>query len=482
MSGTSAIDTNTSRLVNCQQCSLDSKASYSIHLEKDLYYTGDQLSGYIDIRTSEATTLSVLHVAIVCRVRWNGGGEDTSSQTLYSNTKIIGRDYPIMKGQTQIPFTFGLPDDVALSSDHALYSIKWDARLVESDWTPVTFLRFTMSALYYAQTTIGPRVQQEVEVKRGNPTFRAEVSLSRDVYRDGEPIDVRLAMHRNGAVVKSVKTCITQHVLYYSGVEGDYKELCQTTMDHSELRHLSGKKNWSKIGSTAGSTCIRMFSCTPHAPEGQGKQVAVQKMKDSDGRTYSTLLVPSTTAECTETLKSISVSYSLDTTIQIRGGKKVHLSVPFTLQGNLPRDLNEYNSPVEIQNCFTFAISVEQPPVYDNYNTASVKSYTCLRPESESLDSLFALAQMTSVPEKKRRFSLKTLPSLRSVIEGRHNGDNRVVDEDILLSEMGVASRANRLFRSQSTVSQLETSHFQRRHTYAEHLPIGTTLSCTLVE
>ncbi|KNC77796.1 hypothetical protein SARC_09752, partial [Sphaeroforma arctica JP610] len=98
----------------------------------------------------------------------------------------------------------------------------WDARLVEADWKPMAYRRFTMSALYYAQMNMGPRVQREVFVESKNLTLRAEISLSQDVDQEGEPIDIRLAIHKNGAVVRSVTAHVAQHVLFDCGTIPNY--------------------------------------------------------------------------------------------------------------------------------------------------------------------------------------------------------------------------------------------------------------------
>ncbi|KNC81506.1 hypothetical protein SARC_06172 [Sphaeroforma arctica JP610] len=238
-----------------------------------------------------ATSINILNVAIVCRLRWKSATGQSSGHTLYSASKIIGRDYLVDEGLTQFPFTFGLPDDLVVTHDHAFCSVKWDARLVESDWKPVAFCRFTMSALYYTQMNMGPKVRREIFDGSKSPALLAEVSLSRDVYQEGEPIDIRLAMHKNGAAVRSVTAHITQHVVFEDGTKNSRNQISQTMLDNTKLKHLSKKNRWTKIDAKLGSTCVRTFSCIPRVPEIRDDSTAVQLLRDSNGQ--QTVLTPS---------------------------------------------------------------------------------------------------------------------------------------------------------------------------------------------
>eukprot|EP01134_Creolimax_fragrantissima_P004438 CFRG4438T1 len=413
--------------------------SYSVQLDRQVYYGNDQVTGAVEIFTSETVLLPVVRVAVVCRYLYKEEycTKRMTGHTIYSADKIIGRQYIVSPGKTSIPFNFSLPVDMPVSINHALCNVKWDVRLFQTNGKinkSVAHRRFKASALYYSNFGSIPTTQVEnMSASSGRPKLRAEAHLARDVYTEGAAIDVNLALHclKRGVTVTSVNANVTQRIKFDTGGEG---RLCTTKLDAAMLIPATWNQKWTKVN-TGGKAFTHKFALVPCLPKIINTDtLAIQNSISKDGSRKATL-PPSMYLTHGRKAGGLTVSYTVDLKVGVRGGSDLSFSLPFTLQGFINTDTISAIS-TNLRDCITFAVMPDQdlPPEYTRHKRESMRSYTSLR--KNSLDTIFSLNNLNTVDSNYSRSLF--LPKFTSVSKrSSHDIIHEEDSEDKLLVGKG---------------------------------------------
>eukprot|EP01134_Creolimax_fragrantissima_P004488 CFRG4488T1 len=368
--------------------STSSSLSYNLKLDRKLYYGNDLVSGILEIDSNQRDVLQVVRMAMFCHfiITESIKPKRMSRHTIYSTSEIIAREFYVAEGVTSLPFSFRLPSDAPVSVQLPFYSIQWDVRLLTAGKiVHDTIIRhgFETATLYYS-TGSSPTAQCEVLSTRTNAKLRAEVSLSRDVYSDGDAVDVQLSIHmlKKSICIKSIRACITQRVKVVGVEPPDGWKKLNTQIDGSYLLPKSLKYKWAPV-KAGGKAFTHTFGLVAQVPANMStnSRLAIQKRGSN-----KIVLPPSTYPSGTTYTPGLMVSYTVDVTIKFHGYPSVECSVPFTLQASTAQlDVVGNEVPLStLEDCKIFPLALDLPPSYDKHVEESTPSYTTLRLDSEN--------------------------------------------------------------------------------------------------
>ncbi|KNC80415.1 hypothetical protein SARC_07222 [Sphaeroforma arctica JP610] len=366
-------------------------AEYAVELDRSMYYGNDIVSGNVRVSTKIDILVPRVKVAVVCTFRLNlpfVAYGSNACRKVHICSKVLCRDLIVEAGSTSIPFSFHLPSEMPSSMTHGFCSITWDVRLFHvSENSPkvLAYKKFKTTALYYAHTNSPPRVQYESPCpSTGQHQLRAELSLSRDVYRCNEPVDFTVVLHKlnKHIKVKSIRAKIIQKVVVEKSVDSSETNC---TVDESCFRYKACKSKWiavtTGIASTHSSCLIPKSACNPNF------KLATNTYKGDEDATIS--LSPSICLADSHGKNHFTVSYAVQVEIKVKGSANVLLCVPFSLQSShvVLDDLAPSRLGVDLLDFYSFPVPIEQPPEYQHHENLSVGSYTSLR--RDSVNSVF---------------------------------------------------------------------------------------------
>eukprot|EP01134_Creolimax_fragrantissima_P004197 CFRG4197T1 len=426
---------------------------YKIELNKAVYHGNDNVNGSIIIKSKAAGVLHLLRLAVVCRLELKEQSFSKKciggSETIYSSVKVVARDYKAVVGTTNIPFSFALPSDVPVSVSIAFCRIIWDVRILGEErvyGSPVyAFREFLMSVVYSSIDSTRRFVLGD-----GTSKFRrrlhVEASLSRDIYSEGEPVDVNLNLHRlkNSICVKSVNATIVQHVELVEAIhEGATATERINTIQQAEFLPCHWGE-WTKVESGGCALSLR-FSLLAQLPDMIDTDgLALQTIKDEENH-----LSPSIHLVADDCSVGLSVSYSLKIKISIRCGKDIQLSVPFGLQGNKFGSVSV--SPASTCTLNSSINSVASGNPHASNTTETTRTLADLL--STSFDALFtskSKPDTSSKPSRRRSGSygqidrpLRKTPLPRKFFPSSRAPSHDIIDEEGNSHKDNMVKRAN---------------------------------------
>eukprot|EP01134_Creolimax_fragrantissima_P004487 CFRG4487T1 len=372
--------------------SMPSCLSYNVKLDRKLYYGNDLVTGTLEIDANQPVVLPVVRMAVFCHFIMIESFQfkRIARHPMYSSTAIIAREFYVAEGITSLPFSFRLPCDAPVSVKLPFCSVQWEVKLLGTSGivhNTLSSCRFSTAVLYYSIGS-SPKAQCEFLSKRNNAKLRAEVSLSRDVYSDGDAVDVQLSVHmrEKSPSIKSIRACITQRAQVVGAEPPDGWKKLNTQIDESYLLPKSLKYKWApvKAGGKAFSHTFGLVAQVP-ANMSTNSRLAIQKRGSN-----KIVLPPSTYLGGTKYEPGLMVSYTVDVKIKFHGYASVEWSVPFNLQAATTKlDVVGFEAPLPTLDDYKiFPLALELPPEYDEHVLGSTHSYTSLR--LDSADSVFS--------------------------------------------------------------------------------------------
>eukprot|EP01134_Creolimax_fragrantissima_P003237 CFRG3237T1 len=390
-------------------------AQYSIELDvnRELFYGNDILRGSVVIRTGAKIKIPQMSVICECKYVMKQSmyyGSSASNIIFSSQKDIIASSFEIEAGETMIPFVFHLPSDMPASVRHSFCDIKWELRLVQGTRSSISYKKalvvreFKTSTLFHPLMGMKPTVQREVESKSKleriennsnvdtsgpsmdkNSALRVEVSLSNDTYSEGKPVDVSVAMHKNtkNISIRNLVACITQKVTFVGQYDTRHSMIA-SRLEETMITPRMRKKKWIKVA-TGGKAISMTFALLPRVPDNDrtDKMLALQYLPTKSStsnkeRSVEASLSPTMRVYSADFQHLFIVSYTVDLTILLNGAKDMNISIPFLLEGQ---------SVGIREDCKTFPLTWDEPPIYDHYPSYSSSSYTTLRMNSK--DTVF---------------------------------------------------------------------------------------------
>ncbi|KNC76623.1 hypothetical protein SARC_10887 [Sphaeroforma arctica JP610] len=382
---------------------------FKVAVDRKLYYGNDCVNGEVTINSDQVNELLMIKVQLSCRMRWRYG-DSSSIYTIYRERKTLALKYRLEQGLNKIPFAFTLPTEVLNSLEHNQVNVSWDARLLSyeeaSNMDTVAYTRFHVSSLYYSNF-VTPRTQGEISsFTKNTVTVRAEASLQQDVHVAGEPVHchIELLKLQANTKVRRVKATLKQHVT--SHFKNDHMDRT-SVIDTATVGHVSRLSNWEHVARDSKVLGISLdVGLMADVPKKLKSSVAVQKHKRD--RMH---LTPSTCIFGTSNSPGLLVSYSVEVCIETSTGADLVLSVPFTLQGSTD------NTPLPVENleeCLTFALTNDEPPIYDDYICESESTFSPIHSTSIEINAIISDNDESGEdkPNSRSSFPIPGNPSL----------------------------------------------------------------------
>lgn len=372
----------------------ENELKFSIALDKETYYDNDNVNGLLVIQSPERRVLPPIWLGIECKLlvreisMWN-----FASHSLFRSFKLSGAErqnrFIAEEGITEVPFTFSLPEHLPPSFKHKRVSISWELKAVHKRFWPITTLAsvlFQKGSFFFCIPGHIPLAQTEAKVLSLPGLFRAEASLSKDVYADGEPIKIAIAVFNPTMVpcLESLQAKIVQMVR----VKYQSQTLWSSHHVLDSCRHKPRYWPAEKLGTgPRGSVQEKTFMLLLQARQPN----RAKKMAGQAEATPCPALSPTTNYKDVENGVNVSVQYSVEIKFIARYSDVYRLSLPFCCQSYnglspIGSSLDNLHDMENLHDICVFP-QIDEPPAYEIHQAKSVASYTCLR--RGSADSLF---------------------------------------------------------------------------------------------
>eukprot|EP00124_Ichthyophonus_hoferi_P002935 Ihof_evm1s225 gene=Ihof_evmTU1s225 len=166
---------------------------FKLILDRERYFDNDKVEGVLQLYAEKETVLPPVYIALLCRLVVRGYHKTPGPE--YQDS------FTVPAGETNIRFFFNLPENTPSSFSERDSYLSWEVKFLQRgkrvDHSLAT-TPFKKASLYYRIPGHSPKAQIEQQSARGDHTLLVEATLGKDVYHNGDPVEVKIVVHTPG--------------------------------------------------------------------------------------------------------------------------------------------------------------------------------------------------------------------------------------------------------------------------------------------
>eukprot|EP01134_Creolimax_fragrantissima_P003238 CFRG3238T1 len=351
-------------------------SAFSITSDQFVYYGGDTIKATLHIELEENFSIPRICVGVFCRYvcKDPSSSHFRRAHTLYSEVKILRKDYYASKGVTPLTFLFTLPNDVPLTLKHSFCNIRWDLRMFNYEGNTdktLTRMHFHTSSRPDPAITALPAAEKESQgIFQKGASIRLDANLIKPYYQIHQPVTVEYNFkHLSRAVrIRTLRSYIRQHVILHEGcrIVGETK----THLHKTPLkRHTSHRNSMDDpaVDNLKGKLTYNLSTSLPHDVT---SDTAVSQFISENGE-WITELSPSMDTNFGNARVWVEVKYEIVLKAKLFGARNIKLAVPFILHG----------SSTESTLATFYSTAISSSAQHNYVPTLSKTIFSCLKPQ-----------------------------------------------------------------------------------------------------